>query len=342
MMAAVPTLALTPRPVATSVEELLAGAVRREPFLTSDSKSGSPFERITMDDGSVRILKHVHVDADWTMRFNGDVGCHPAQVWEAGLMDVAPDRIEHGVVGVATGLGRNGWGAAILMRDLSAALVPPGDAPITTAQHATLIGDMAVLAARTWGWRDDVGLLPLGNRWTWFNPADLAVEAARGWPEPVPKIAADGWARFEERVPRDVLVVVNGLRRDPSALVDRVAATPLSFLHGDWKLGNLGVGADGRSVLIDWTYPGEGPCCFELGWYLALNRVRLPESKEATIDRFAAALRANGIDTGDWFDTQLALCLLGTLVIFGWEKALGDDAELAWWCDRAREGAARL
>jgi hypothetical protein len=29
-------------------------------------------------------------------------------------------------------------------------------------------------------------------------------------------------------------------------------------------------------------------------------------------------------------------------VIFGWEKALGDDAELRWWCDRVMEGAACL
>jgi len=29
-------------------------------------------------------------------------------------------------------------------------------------------------------------------------------------------------------------------------------------------------------------------------------------------------------------------------VQFGWEKALGEDDELGWWCDRAREGALRL
>ena len=38
----------------------------------------------------------------------------------------------------------------------------------------------------------------------------------------------------------------------------------------------------------------------------------------------------------------MELCLLGALVQFGWEKALGDDDELGWWCDRAREGARRL
>jgi hypothetical protein len=29
-------------------------------------------------------------------------------------------------------------------------------------------------------------------------------------------------------------------------------------------------------------------------------------------------------------------------VQFGWEKALGDDEELAWWVDAAREGARLL
>jgi hypothetical protein len=34
--------------------------------------------------------------------------------------------------------------------------------------------------------------------------------------------------------------------------------------------------------------------------------------------------------------------VLGTLLLFGWEKALGADAELGWWCDRARRGARWL
>jgi aminoglycoside phosphotransferase (APT) family kinase protein len=39
------------------------------------------------------------------------------------------------------------------------------------------------------------------------------------------------------------------------------ATTPTTFLHGDWKLGNLGV-APGRTVLLDWTYPGIGPIAY--------------------------------------------------------------------------------
>jgi hypothetical protein len=257
-------------------------------------------------------------------------------------MDVLPERIDHGVLGVATGLGRHGWGAAILMRDLSQEMVPPGDDLLTLDQHHAFIDDIATLSARTWGWRDDVGLVPLDSRWTWFNPVSLAVEAERGWPDPVPKIASDGWERFAERVPSDVLATVDSLRREPSPLVGRMRETPLCFVHGDWKLGNVGTASDGRTVLIDWTYPGESPCTYELAWYLALNRARIPISKEATIERFASTLRSEGIDTDNWFDAQLALSLLAGLVVFGWEKALGDEDELAWWCDRAREGAARL
>jgi hypothetical protein len=335
---------LTPvsRPLLSSVDDLLDGVVDREPFLTSDSKSGSGFERLTMADGSVRILKHVHIDHDWTMRFNGDVGCKPAQVWAAGLMDAAGDRIDHGVIAVAAGLGRNRWGAAVLMRDMSDELVPAGDALLSVEQHRAFIHDMATLAARTWGWRDDVGLVPLANRLSWFNHASLAVEAERGWPDAVPEIAVGGWARFAERAPADVTAVIDELRHDPSPLVERICEQPLSMIHGDWKLGNLGTAADGRTTLIDWTYAGEGPCCFDLTWYLAVNRARMPESKEEAIEAFASALRDNGVDTSGWFDIQLDLCFLAGTALFGWEKALGDDEELAWWCDRAREGAARL
>jgi hypothetical protein len=328
---------LTPRPVAGSVDELLADAGPREPFLTSDSKSGSHFERTTVD-GVAHIVKYVHVDDDWTMRFNGDVGCHPLQVWASGLMDLAPGHVEHGVVGVAGGLGRNGWGAAILMRDLAADLVPPGDDPVPLDRHRGFLGSMAALAAAGWGWEDTVGLVPLENRWSWFRDENLDVERRRGWPEPVPRIAADGWTAFARRAPRALVDAVGGLRREPQALVDAVRATPRCFIHGDWKLGNVGTAPDGRTVLIDWTYPGSGPVAHELAWYLALNRSRLPESKEASIEALDAALRANGIDTAGWYPTQVRLCLLGALVQFGWEKALGDDDELGWWCDRAVEG----
>jgi hypothetical protein len=95
-------------------------------------------------------------------------------------------------------------------------------------------------------------------------------------------------------------------------------------------------------VLIDWTYPGQAPPCYELAWYLALNSARLPEPKQAAIARFRDGLRRHGVDTTGWYSRQAALCLLGALVIFGWEKALGPAQELHWWCEQAIEGASWL
>jgi hypothetical protein len=334
---------LQPQPVAGSLDELLAGAHDRRPFLTSDSKSGSTFERVVLD-GEPYVVKHVHVDGDWTMRGFGDLGCRPALVWSSGLLAALPASIDHAVAGVAVEQGRHGWGAALLLHDVGPWLVPPGDEPLALARHRGFLATLAELSAAFWGWEDDIDLLPLENRWAMFGPSALAVEEQLGWPEPVPKVAAEGWGRFAERAPADVRDVVDGLRRDLDPLVVAVRRTPQTLLHGDWKLGNVGSRPepDGRTILLDWSYPGAGPVAHDLAWYLAMNRDRLPEPKEACIDALGTSLAAQGIDLDGWWDTQVSLCLLGALVQLGWEKALGDDDELGWWCDRAREGAAHL
>jgi hypothetical protein len=335
---------LLPRPVAASVEELLDGAVRLGDHRPEDARSGAQFERVVID-GQPCVVKYVHLDNDFTMRVSGDVGCRPLRVWAAGLMDLAPDLIDHAHLGAAP-WGRNGWGGALLMRDLSDELVPVSDDPVPEDQHLGFLDACAGLAARSWGWEDDLGFLPHRLRWAWFGVAQLEGEAALGFPEAVPRIAVEGWQRFPGLVPTDVAEGIALLRRDTAPLSNAVLTTPQCFVHGDWKFGNLGTARDGRTVLIDWAYPGCGPVCHELVWYLAVNRARLPISKEATIDAFRAALERHGVDTDGWWERQLDLCLLGGLVEFGWEKSLGDSAdeqaELAWWVDAARQGLARL
>ncbi len=338
--------ALRPRPVAASVDELLEGAERLGVVDSGDVRSAAGLERVRID-GEACVVKYVHPDLDFTMRVSGDLGCRPRRVWAAGLMDLAPDLIDHAHLGVAP-WGRNGWGAALLMRDVSQELVPAGDDPVPEDWHLGFLASSTGLAARTWGWEDDHGLLAPHLRWAWFGEVQLAGEADLGFPEAVPRIAFDGWARFEQRAPADVAAVVAELRRDTRPLADAVRTTPQCLLHGDIKFGNLGRSADGRTVLIDWTFPGEGPICHELAWYLSLNRARLPigHTKASTIEAFRSSLEGHGVPTDDWWERQLGLCLLGALVQFGWEKALGDGpdeaAELAWWVDAAREGARLL
>ena len=128
-------------------------------------------------------------------------------------------------------------------------------------------------------------------------------------------------------------------------MVDALRTTPWTLLHGDWKLGNLGTAADGRTILIDWAYPGAGPVGHELAWYLALNRARLPagHTKETTIDDFRSALERNGDRHRRDGGIASSTCACSArLVQFGWEKSFGPDDELAWWCARAMEGGRRL
>jgi len=186
--------AVTPRPVHGSVEQLLAGCSDRQPFHPADVRSGTHFERVVVD-GERFVLKHVHLDDDFTMRASGDLACRPLQVWRAGLMDLAPEAIDHAVVAVAGGDGRNGWGAALLLRDVSHELVPMGEAALRDEQHASFLDHLALMSARGWGWHDELaddgsrGLLRPEFRWrgstarSWTGSArSVGRSASPSWP----------------------------------------------------------------------------------------------------------------------------------------------------------------
>lgn len=327
------------RPVATSIEALLADATERTPMKTGDSKSGAPFERVLID-GEPHVVKYLHVDDDWIQRVTGDLGCLPLEVWRSGILDRLPPCIDHAVVGMAAGLGRGGWGAALLMRDVGPWLVPEGDDPVPPEQHARFMDHMAALHAAFWGWDDDRRLMPRAHRYLYFGDTNMALEAARPEPDAIPLIVVEGWRRFAET--SRLVAPLLALREAPWPLIEALAALPQTLLHGDWKMGNLGSHPDGRTILLDWAVTGRGVATSELAWYLALNRARLPEPKEASIERYRVALEAHGVSTDRWWETAVDLALLGSLVQFGWEKALGDRDELAWWEDAAEAGLRRL
>ena len=79
----------------------------------------------------------------------------------------------------------------------------------------------------------------------------------------------------------------------------------------------------------------------DLAWYLAVNCDRLPESKEESIAAYRDGLEVHGVDTSEWFERQLRLCLLGAFVQLGWSKTY-DEVELGWWADRASATAREL
>jgi hypothetical protein len=321
-----------------SVELLLkafagGGRAERAPFAkNADSLSGSSFERVIVR-GVPYVLKHLARDQDWVMRATGD-GLHgPARVvamWRDGLLDALPAVIDHAVVGAsyeeATG------GNAILLRDVGAALVPSGTDRIDLAQHRRFLTHMAALHAAFWDLPDGYGLATPADAYAAFSPAMAAREAAAGYDDAVPRLVPAGWAALRAADPAAYEVTL-ALATDPAPLVRAFDGTPATLIHRDWKYGNLGSHPDGRSVLLDWAFPGRGAPCADLGWYLAVNCDRLPESKEDTIAAYRTALERAGAATAGWWDRQLELALVGAFAQLGWSKT-GDPAELGWWTSR--------
>jgi hypothetical protein len=331
---------LVSRQTPDSLDALIAGATSRNRLDSGDGKSGSSLERVVIDGESL-VLKVMHPDADWIARALGDLGCWPVQVWTSGLLDAVPPQIDHTIVGAARGLGRNGWGGALLMRDVGAWLLPEGHGKVPLEVHLGFLDHMATLHDRFWGFTDTLGLVPLAARYHLFSDAMIEAERSLGFPSDVPAIAADGWRRLAD-VRHPAIGPLFALRRDPTPLVTALATTPQTLVQGDWKMGNLGRQPDGRTILLDWAFPGQGPPTADLAWYVALNVERLPQSKEGTIAAYRHALEGRGIPTDGWWDRQLELALLGQMVVLGWEKALHGGPELHWWLDRAAGGLTRL
>ena len=328
-------------PLVAPVSELLARASGREPVRPGDGRSGSAFERVIID-GHRYFLKRLSPSSDWIMRVTGDHVHRPYLVWRAGIMDRAPACIDHTVVAMEVSGEGDEAELSMLMTDIGAYLVPEGDTVVPVAQHQGFVEHLAELSASFWGWCDTVGgLTTMDERVRFFAPDNIAGELDAD-PVPGPIAAADaGWRVLAQRSPL-LSRVSSALHDRPELITAPLAATPVTFLHGDWKMGNLGTHPGGRTILLDWAYPGSGPACWDLCWYLALNQARLPESKEATMARFREALEAQDVPTAGWWDTQLDLCLVAIMAAFGWEKALGDDTELAWWEGRVAEAVHRL
>jgi hypothetical protein len=330
--------------VCASVTELIAGATSRVSLTEGAGKSGARIERLVMG-GQPYVLKHLDLARDWTMRASGCLRGAPLLAWERGLLARLPDCFNQPIVGVCRvgGEGRApSGGCAVLMRDVSPWLVPVTDEPISLDQHLRFLRHMAALHAAFWACGSECEVIPVMHRYLELSPWLTIAEAFVGSGHLVPRLVGEGWPLLAEVAPA-AAAIVTPLARDPGPLVEALEGTPQTFVHSNWKLDNLGTDADGRTVVLDWEQPGRGAPLSDLAWYLAINCRRLPQGKEEAIAAYRRALEEHGISTEAWWDRQLALCLLGALVQFGWEKALGGyDEELAWWETQAVRAAPLL
>jgi hypothetical protein len=323
---------------------LLAGATERVVIADVPGKSGARLERVVIN-GESYVLKLLDLAEDWTLRASGLLRGAPLELWERGILARLPGCFNQPIVGAAplapSGLRPSG-GCALLMHDVTPWLVPATDTPISPAEHERFLRHMAALHAEFWGCGPEFDVVPVMHRYLELSPWMAAAEAASGSAHLVPQLVAQGWPQLGQVAPA-AAAVVGPLARDPGPLVKALNGTPQTFVHSNWKLDNLGTDDVGHTVVLDWEQPGRGAPLSDLAWYLAINCRRLPQSKEASIAAYRSALEARGIGTEPWWNRQLALCLLGALVQFGWEKALGGyDEELAWWEAQAIRAAPLL
>jgi len=325
------------RSVARSLDELLAGATSRERLKTDDSKSGADFERVVID-GTSYVVKHF-TSPDWLAEGSRDTACRSVTLFEDGVYDAVEDIVDSTVLGAAR-LGVAGWPAALLMRDASADFIPV-DAAVDRETHRAILDAMAAVHARFWESPPGTTYMPLAVNYEFLSPRRAVVEREMaGDRSDVLRAVGPGWSQVAAEVPSTWADVAD-LLDDPAPLVGALSHGPATFLHGDWKMGNLGRRGDGRVVLVDWDRPMAAPPTIDLGWYVAVNVDRLPESKDATLDTYRQALERHGVVTDSWWDEQVELGLLGAFLQLGWSKA-GQLEELGWWADVVERAAARL
>ena len=321
---------------AGSIAELLAGATDVT-TIDSAGKSGARLDRVSIG-GEPHVVKYLDPSTDWTMRAAGVDGSATLELWRRGILDRLPASINQPIVGIAYEDGVT----VLLMRDVGDWLVPVSDDVVPLDQHLRFLDHMADLHATFWQTPDDIDVVSNRARYLELSPHTAEREAALGSTHHVPPLIGEGWPLLTKVAPTGA-AIVTPLATDPTPLLDALAGTPETLVHGNWKLDNLGTDPQERTILLDWELPGRGPALSDLAWYLSINCRRLPQPKEDAIDAYREALERRGIDTGPWWSRQLRLCLLGTLVQFGWEKAFGGyDDELAWWEQRAVDAAELL
>jgi aminoglycoside phosphotransferase (APT) family kinase protein len=325
---------------------MLAGARARTPLVATDGRSGSALERVTLADGRVVVVKRVAPAWDWIMRATHDRG-RIALLWSSGLLARVPAVLDHGVLAVEA----DGDAWLVIMRDLSADFVPE-DTQLRRAQSRQILDAAAALHAAFRGAPHEPRLCSLTDRYAMLAPPNAERERARG--NQFAETILRGWERLAELLPADVGEAVLALAQRPGPLAAALARRPATLIHGDLKLGNIGLRpaaseGGGPVTLVDWgTQTGWAPPAVEWAWYLAVNGSRIDASHEQVLDDARAA-------AGEHHDeAALDLGLLGGLLQLGWDKAIHatehpdpairarEAADLAWWVARSRAGLELL
>jgi len=334
--------------------------IREEPF-PNDGWSGASMSLLRRGGGDRFVLKRDSLERDWIARSTAD---RPLlrEAWFAAHGPELPPPLRAPYLGAA----RDGDGVAILMPDLTGVLFD-WDAPISVEALNTVLASLAELHAYPWRSSGEIDLD--GGAWCpWRERVTLICRASLERPGPARDAVGErilpGWDAFDRLVPPPVRDLIVDLGRDPEPLLTALANEPATLLHGDLKLANAGIAADGSVPLVDWQMVMVAPIAIELGWFLVSNVASLPVPPEVVIDDYRSRLMWSASDAeeeGRWIggpfeldESGVDLAILVGLLLRGWRKGYDAEAgitlasgvsardDLAWWCERALAASPRL
>ena len=356
------------RAFVSSVDDLLSPAtlsrltgrpvtqVRRLSFTSVDGRSGSHLEAVEAERAGRYVLKRISWQRDVTMRLLDDHSGRAVVIWRHGLLDRLPPQIVHGLVGCA----EDGDGYAILLEDFRGSMLPAHEQRLSEEQDAIVLDAMAAMHQTFWeepaAAMDRYSLCPLCTSYGGFSPD--AVRRESQLEVPIIPYILEGWELLPELVEPDVAELLQTLHADIRPFCNAFERYPHTLVHGDWHHGNLGIASarGPRVILLDWTGVSLAPPAADLAHYVFIGVMRLPSSKEATIERYRRFLaqRLGSRFDEAWWVPQLELALLGEFLRLGWNKAQvavhgeseaireRERGEIAWWCEQARRATRWL
>jgi hypothetical protein len=232
----------------------------------------------------------------------------------------------------------------IVMRDARNDLLP-AKTPVSMRTSAELLTGLSAMHEHCTGENVD-GLCSIAARYAMFAPTFHAADHGPGR-HPMADRFQLGWNLFAEHADRDLADAIAAVHRNPERLGRRLEQFPLTLLHGDAKLENLGHTTN-RIVAIDWgDLSGIGPREVDVAWYALKGATRI----ECTPDEL---FRQYEEVSGVHLDPEAVdLACVGSLAQMGFRLALGAfdkgpepteiaTTQLEWWQQRAHAALDRL
>jgi hypothetical protein len=249
--------------------ETITGAVSsiNKTLLSGIGYSDATLERIDvkLTSGSTQsfILKYIKLSADWlSQRTKDTVGREAAILEEDRLLKIW-ESVDCPYIAFAMEKGQ----IAVLMKDLSAYLLPDVKEPIDLKTEAIILNTLASLHASFWESIEikKIDWLKTPQQYLEaLGPGEHLTDSFAPPPKQVLEGMNKGWELALTILPEEIKAM---FLQPAEKILDRWKDLPTTFLHGDTKLSNMALMPNNKIAAFDWAFAGQGPSSIDLGWY---------------------------------------------------------------------------